>query len=344
MANKIITLNGNLLVNNGNAIQVDVGGGGSVNLQDKTNINPTTSSQTITADAGYDGLSSVQINAIPSGTAGTPTATKGTVSNNSVSVTPSVTNTTGYITGGTITGTPVIITSPEITTFKMGAIRPDAEIVKTWSWDDWAVADLGLTIPTYSTTAQTLETGSALSETYIGDFTTYDYFIVEKFLTIPKYTENIGTGKGKVEYHVACYLYEIVNIMGNTFYAISDPTKVYTSRSTNMVAAGYGYRSVYWSTASAIAATTAAYTTAQVAVTPSYSSSTITVSNSTKSMRGDTTYFVNTYFNAIEDIRYQGIIELYRAPKNNYNLDAWGTTQILDHIADNVHNNNGILT
>lgn len=33
-------------------------------LQAKTNISPTTSSQTITADGGYDGLSSVQINAI----------------------------------------------------------------------------------------------------------------------------------------------------------------------------------------------------------------------------------------------------------------------------------------
>lgn len=37
-------------------------------LQAKTNIAPTTSSQTITADSGYDGLSSVQINAIPTPT------------------------------------------------------------------------------------------------------------------------------------------------------------------------------------------------------------------------------------------------------------------------------------
>lgn len=38
---------------------------GSANLQAKTNINPSTSSQTIQADSGYDGLSSVQINAMP---------------------------------------------------------------------------------------------------------------------------------------------------------------------------------------------------------------------------------------------------------------------------------------
>lgn len=84
------------------------------NLQSKTNISPTISSQTITADSGYDGLSSVQINAMPSGTAGTPSATKGTVSNHSVSVTPSVTNTTGYITGSTKTGTAVTVSASEL--------------------------------------------------------------------------------------------------------------------------------------------------------------------------------------------------------------------------------------
>ena len=41
-------------------------GGGTPTLQAKTNIAPTESSQTITADSGYDGLSSVQINAISS--------------------------------------------------------------------------------------------------------------------------------------------------------------------------------------------------------------------------------------------------------------------------------------
>ena len=85
-----------------------------VNLQSKTNINPTTSSQTIEPDTGYTGLSSVQINAMPTGTAGTPTATKGSVSNHSISVTPSVTNTTGYITGSTKTGAAVTVSASEL--------------------------------------------------------------------------------------------------------------------------------------------------------------------------------------------------------------------------------------
>ena len=90
----------------------DVTSGGT--MQAKSNIDPTTSSQTIEPDEGYDGLSSVQINAMPTGTAGTPTATKGAVSNHSISVTPSVTNSAGYISSGTINGTAVSVSASEL--------------------------------------------------------------------------------------------------------------------------------------------------------------------------------------------------------------------------------------
>ena len=75
-----------------------------------------TQTDTITPGSGYNGIEevSVTINAMPSGTAGTPTATKGTVSSNSVTVTPSVTNTAGYISGGTINGTAVTVSASEL--------------------------------------------------------------------------------------------------------------------------------------------------------------------------------------------------------------------------------------
>lgn len=54
------------------AVDVNVSGGGSEPvLQAKTNIDPTESTQTIQPDNGYDGLSSVQINAISSSYVGT---------------------------------------------------------------------------------------------------------------------------------------------------------------------------------------------------------------------------------------------------------------------------------
>lgn len=84
-----------------------------LSTQAATTITPSTSQQTAVAAGKYT-TGAVTVSAMPSGTAGTPTATKGTVSNHSVSVTPSVTNTTGYITGGTKTGTAVTVTASEL--------------------------------------------------------------------------------------------------------------------------------------------------------------------------------------------------------------------------------------
>lgn len=78
----------------------------------RTSSDLTVSGATVTAPAGL--YASAASKSVASGTAGTPTATKGTVSNHSVSVTPSVTNTTGYITGSTKTGTAVTVSASEL--------------------------------------------------------------------------------------------------------------------------------------------------------------------------------------------------------------------------------------
>lgn len=153
-------------------------------LETVTNIDPTESSQTIEPSTGYDGIESVQINAISSsyvgsgitrrsssdltasgdtvtvpagyyasqgtkavasGTAGTPTATKGTVSNHQVSVTPSVTNQTGYITGSTKTGTVVTVSASEL-------VSGDLSITANGSNIDCS---------TYSTVTVNVPTGSS---------------------------------------------------------------------------------------------------------------------------------------------------------------------------------------
>lgn len=51
---------------------------------------------------------------LSAGTEGTPTATKGTVSNHAISVIPSVTNSAGYILGSTKTGTAVSVSASEL--------------------------------------------------------------------------------------------------------------------------------------------------------------------------------------------------------------------------------------
>lgn len=89
-------------------------GSGGGNLQPVKEYTVSASgNQTISPDTGYDGIEEVAL-IVPSGSGGTPYATKGTVSNHAVSVTPSVTNTTGWITGEIKDGTPVSVSASEL--------------------------------------------------------------------------------------------------------------------------------------------------------------------------------------------------------------------------------------
>lgn len=147
----------------GNAIVGTASGGGeTINLQEKTGVNPSTSSQTITPDSGYDGLSSVQINAMPTGTAGTPTASKGTVSNHSVTVTPSVTNSTGYITGGTKSGTAVTVSASEL-------VSGSETKTENGTYDVTNLASLVVNVPTGGGgDAQSIYSGSSAPSSSLG--------------------------------------------------------------------------------------------------------------------------------------------------------------------------------
>lgn len=81
-------------------------------IASKSSSDLTASGATVTAPAGYYESSATKT--VASGTEGTPTASKGTVSNHAVTVTPSVTNSAGYISGGTKTGTGVSVSASEL--------------------------------------------------------------------------------------------------------------------------------------------------------------------------------------------------------------------------------------
>ena len=84
--------------------------GSGVDRRDSTDL--SASGATVSVPAGYYASSASK--AVASGTEGTPTAAKGTVSGHSVTVTPSVTNAAGYIAGGTHAGTGVSVSASEL--------------------------------------------------------------------------------------------------------------------------------------------------------------------------------------------------------------------------------------
>ena len=102
-------------------------------IASKSSADLTASGATVTAPAGYYAESASK--SVASGTAGTPTASKGTVSNHSISVTPSVTNTTGYISGGTKNGTAVTVSASEL-------VSGELSVTENGSFDVTNYADL----------------------------------------------------------------------------------------------------------------------------------------------------------------------------------------------------------
>lgn len=102
---KSITGNGTGIdVTNYQKVDVNVSGGGGITPTGTINI----------TGSGTTRVYEYEYASVPAGSAGTPTASKSSVSNNSITVTPSVTNTTGFISGGTKSGSGVTVSASEL--------------------------------------------------------------------------------------------------------------------------------------------------------------------------------------------------------------------------------------
>lgn len=220
-------------------------------------------------------------------------------------------------------------------------LRPDAELIQTYNADYKAVEDNDITLPAYSTSSQTLIATTNLTPTITLDYNNYNYFVSERALVIPEY--NIDTkSKGRVEYQMMAYNVELVEIPANTFKSL-DKTKTYASRYVPAFGQSY-YMEIYWSSATAIAPyATGTYGIIPAANAPTISSGVLTIKTPTINLRGHTTYFTSTYFNALTDIRIQYVIQVYRAPKNNLSVDGWSALHSQLKITNDIENNNNYV-
>lgn len=222
---------------------------------------------------------------------------------------------------------------------KVGALRPDAELVEKWTMDQYAVADLGLTIPSYKTSSTTLK-ASANIDTYTGDPLNYRYYITERTLTIPEYS--ITTiAKGRQEYTLSSAQYEWLYSPSGQMSAIIDPSKAYGANS--QIQAATMVRLIYWNSATAVSVYSSAGMGAYQSMTaPTIGShKTITIKSPSIAIGGHSSMLAQTFYDAITDIRYQYVIELWRVPLTG--IDGWSLGTQMDSIFTNIANG-GTLT
>ena len=474
-------------VSSGTAGTITVSGSGTFQLstQAAATITPSTTALTAVAAGKYT-TGAVTVAAMPSGTAGTPTATKGTVSNHSIYVTPSVTNTTGYITGGTKTGAIVTVTASELAsgnkeitengtgidvvgystvsvavpssggntvtisgtghnnycyvqlnqagtkyytdgdivsfaegdelyvycngsrgggtitvngdtvasspydavsytiplptcditvrlsygsdsraivtiptiqittngthnvsgygyaavnvsgvTYKTGALRPDAERIQTWSYDKMIVEDENVTIPAYSTSAQTLKSSENLTPSAAIDRSMYDYLVVHRYMATPVYTTS-SVSAGRFLGSITTAVTEPIFLAGNKF--VIDGHSFVSPFAHTMAEGSTSY--VFYINSSGNYANTqmstvyGAYCVHQTPTVSTTQSGTITIKSPILYVRGSTTYFNEANWNLLEDIRYQYVIELWRLQKGTSNMDGFTHGSNLLQLAD----------
>ena len=235
--------------------------------------------------------------------------------NTNITVEPlSVTKNGTYTTSSDKAYNPVIVNADP--TLNLVTLRPDAELIQSYTRDYKLVADDQIVLPEYSTSNKALQATKNLSPTITLSYDDYNYYILQRLLLIPEYNIDI-LEKGRVEYEYCSSIMEMIEIPSHTLKSI-DGSTTYTNRP-------------YFSST---------YGIIPVPTAPTLSNTTLTIKTPAINIRGHTTYLTSTYYNALTDIRMQYVIEVYHAPKNNLNIDGWGNLHQTLKIINCINNNN----
>ena len=217
--------------------------------------------------------------------------------------------------------------------------RGDAERVERWVHDKLWVQDLGKTLPTYGTSAKSMLTGANLTPTHTLDYANYNYFVMMRGIVIPVYSN--APAKGRTDYTACYYAHEIVSFPANTTHAMNGTA--YASRATAVQSLSSIGRTVYWSSASAIAAplTNVTYGFYINGQAPVISSGVLTIKAPNYGCRGHTTYCTSGNWSKMTDIRHQWVIELWRVP-TGHGTDGWHLSNGIEDCFTDI-NNGGTL-
>lgn len=217
-------------------------------------------------------------------------------------------------------------------TVKQIAIRPDAELWKSWTYDKNIVADEGIAIPPYQTTTITLKGAEQIDE-ITADAANYKYFLTFRTLVIPKYNTD-ETGRGRYEWSSMVGAYDFVFTPMAELHPLVDGTYTIATNSA-AVQGGVSYRSLYFTSPTGISIyATTAYGIWTTVVSPVYTGGKIKVNSPNFTMRAQSNIFDQRYYEALTDIRFQYIYELWRVPIGSLQYNGWSNQQLVDKSLD----------
>ena len=284
--------------------------GSGITRRDSTDL--TASGATVSVPSGY--YASNASKAVSSGAAGTPTATKGTVSNHQVSITPSVTNTSGYISGGTKTGTAVTVSASELVSGTKSITENGTGIdVSTYEYVDVSVSgtvtwqtlyDGNVTVASsnpnywvvtnYTTPFLVDETYRVMMDSntytlqtsYDSSGTSYDgYGIGDSTFTNPSfviYRDSATRLVGATTLSAGTHYFKLekqVSGGGGTYETVSKTYRATTSQQTDTITASSGYDAI-----EEVDITIPAITQTNLSADNIKSGTTITISNGTSNL------------------------------------------------------------
>lgn len=257
-------------------------------------------------------------------------STGGTQINISVDVQPLTVTENGEYSETGKAFSPVTVAVPP--TVKQIAIRPDAELWKSWTYGKNIVADEGVAIPPYQTTTNTLKATEQLDE-ITADAANYKYFLTFRTLVIPKYnTDEIG--RGRYEWSSMVGAYDFVFTPMAELHPLVDGTYTIATNSA-AVQGSVSYRSLYFTSPTGISIyATTSYGIWTTAVSPSYVGGKIKVNSPNFTMRAQANIFDQRYYEALTDIRFQYVYELWRVPIGSSQYRGWSNQQLVDKSLD----------
>lgn len=252
-------------------------------------------------------------------------------------------NKTAYVNGSLVTGTNQ--GGGGGGSLKIGVLRPDAVLDTSWTYDKLIHADEGVTIPSYTTTAQTLKNSGTLVSNKSLDLTSYDYLVTQRWLAAPTYSST-SKGKGRQEYAVGAVCYEVSCVPASSVSVSSTTSSSYFNAGSVHTAASMV---VFWSGSSTLTLVSSnGYGIVEQATAPTYTantagSPTITIASPKFVIRGSSNYLSSTYWAYITDIRYQYIIELWKIPRTG-TVYGWGDTSQMRHAVECAQSASRTLT